>query len=550
MLEARKPGATIVPIIISSDRTQVTLFGSKTAYPVYLTIGNIPKDVRRKPSQHSQILLAYLPTTKLKHVTNNASRRHMVLNLFHSSLHQILEPLELLGVDGIIMKDGYGTFRRTHPILAVFAADYPEQILVTCLKSGGCPKCPVERDKLGDYSVSLNRRDFNSIRAALDTVNSSIHNYEAACMRAGIKPVYHPFWSRLPYVDIFQSISPDILHQLHQGVFKHLLKWLTDVYSPAELNARYQRLIPSHNIRVFSNGITGLSRVTGKEHDQIARVILGVIIGMRLSNGLDASRLIRAVRSLLDFLYLAKLPVQTTQTLCLLNNSLRNFHENKSIFVDLGVRQHFNFPKLHSCLHYASSINMFGTTDNYDTQYTERLHIDLTKNAYKSTNAKNEVPQMTRWLERREQILRHEEYIRWHEGCNDDNHSNTQVLPKLKPERNIKMAHHPTLYSVPIDILVSDYGTVHFCDAFARFTAGWLNPSFNHAQIERASLNINIPFTAVPVYHHIKFTNIGKTEIVDVIYIQPRRQNKQGQVIPQRFDTALVHIGGPGMQGM
>ncbi len=74
VLEARKPGTSIIPLIISSDRTQVTLFGNKSAYPVYLTIGNLPKDIRRKPSQHGQILVAYLPTTKLKLVTNDAAR--------------------------------------------------------------------------------------------------------------------------------------------------------------------------------------------------------------------------------------------------------------------------------------------------------------------------------------------------------------------------------------------------------------------------------------------------------------------------------------------
>ena len=36
-------GATVAPVIISSDKTQLTEFsGNKQAYPVYLTIGNIP----------------------------------------------------------------------------------------------------------------------------------------------------------------------------------------------------------------------------------------------------------------------------------------------------------------------------------------------------------------------------------------------------------------------------------------------------------------------------------------------------------------------------
>ena len=38
-------------IIISTDKTQLTQFsGNRSAYPVYMTLGNIPKALRRKPS--------------------------------------------------------------------------------------------------------------------------------------------------------------------------------------------------------------------------------------------------------------------------------------------------------------------------------------------------------------------------------------------------------------------------------------------------------------------------------------------------------------------
>ena len=62
-LEKEFPGITIIPVILSSDKTRVVLFGTKTAYPVYMTIGNIPKDIRRKPSKRTHILVGYLPTT-------------------------------------------------------------------------------------------------------------------------------------------------------------------------------------------------------------------------------------------------------------------------------------------------------------------------------------------------------------------------------------------------------------------------------------------------------------------------------------------------------
>ncbi|KAG1721620.1 uncharacterized protein EDB91DRAFT_1017225, partial [Suillus paluster] len=59
-------GATLVPVILSSDKTQLCQFqGDKTAYPVYLTIGNILKSIHCKPSFHTQKLIGYLPTISL-----------------------------------------------------------------------------------------------------------------------------------------------------------------------------------------------------------------------------------------------------------------------------------------------------------------------------------------------------------------------------------------------------------------------------------------------------------------------------------------------------
>jgi hypothetical protein len=133
-------------------------------------------------------------------------------------------------------------------------------------------------------------------------------------------------------------------------------------------------------------------------------------VDLRLPNNQNPARLIRAVRALLDFLYLAQYPVYTAETLRALGDALNRFHANKDIFVDLGVQEAFKIPKLHSLRHY---IKLFGTTDNYNTQATERLHINYMKDAYRATNTKDEYPQMTRWLERQEKIFRHVHYISW-----------------------------------------------------------------------------------------------------------------------------------------
>ena len=75
-----------------------------------------------------------------------------------------------------------------------------------------------------------------------------------------------------------------------------------------------------------------------------------------------------------------------SDTLEHLDDSLAQFHQNKSVFADLGVCEHFNIPKLHSLVHYRTLIALFGMADNYNTEQSEQLHIDFAKDAYHATN--------------------------------------------------------------------------------------------------------------------------------------------------------------------
>ena len=72
--ETHQKHITIIPIIISSDKTQLTTFRGKQAYPVYLTIGNLPKHIHRKPSQQGQVLLAILYHAPIFHMESMWNR--------------------------------------------------------------------------------------------------------------------------------------------------------------------------------------------------------------------------------------------------------------------------------------------------------------------------------------------------------------------------------------------------------------------------------------------------------------------------------------------
>ncbi|KAJ6506503.1 hypothetical protein C8R45DRAFT_1050904 [Mycena sanguinolenta] len=540
-LEQQRPGATIIPIIISTDKTQTTMFRNKIRV----------SRIRRKPSRQGYILIGYLPTTRLEHIKVAAACRRAIANLYHACMRKILSPLKAAGLNGIYMASGDGVVRRTHPILAVFSGDYPEQCLAAGCKAGECPTCPVESDELGDLEALYEPRDLDAVLAALAKAEGDAMEFTRACKDAGIKPIHHPFWEDLPSSTSSYQSQPDILHQLFQGVIKHVVSWVKDAYGPVEIDTRCRRLPPNHNIRLFLKGITTLSRVSGTEHSQICRILLGLIVDLRLPGGQSPVRLVRAVRAAHDFLYHSQYPVHSSETIDQLAQHLRHFHDNKAIFVDLGIRQNFNFPKLHNVGHYPLFIHLFGTFDNFNTEHTESLHIDFTKDAYRATNRKDGYLQMTLWLERKEKFLRHEKYIRWRlAGCPlVANENTTWRLPSFLQHRHLQMTKFPSVYGVKLEALATHYGAEFFTDAFARFVIAFKNPTFSARQVEHAAADFMTPFQSVSVYHKIKFWNedpFGQedhSDTLDVIHVKPGYTNKRGRLIGGRFDTAIANEG-------
>ncbi|KAH9032385.1 hypothetical protein EDB83DRAFT_2525578 [Lactarius deliciosus] len=539
-LEAHRPGATVIPVILSSDKTQLTLFRGKAAYPVYLTIGNVPKDICRKPSRRAQMLIGYIPTARLEGIGNKSARRRALANVFHFCMRKLLAPIVSHSETGIAMMSGDGVWRWCHPIFAVYIGDYPEQVLVTCTFNGRCPKCVVDRNDLGNYSRSP-LRDYDKASEAFLLADRDVRVFQSACRKASLKPVFHPFWEALPLTDVFISITPNILHQMLQGVMKHLVTWLKRAFGPTQIDTRCRSLPPNHHIMTFVKGISTLSRVSGLEHKHMCRILLGLVIELPLPSGGSPARVIRTTRALLDFLYLAQLPSHTTETLLHLEESLAQFHDNKDVFVDLGIREHFKIPKVHSLLHYKSSITLFGCTDNYNTEQTERLHIDFTKDAYRATNRKDEYPQMTAWLERHEKIQQHAKFIAWQQRAQHDGAQHSEPIGPSQPvPRSIQMARNPSLKAVSFNDLADRYKALDFQDALADFIAQLNHPQASATALRALAEDTLLPFCRVPVFHKIKFVSTPDPEIIDVVHVRPDQRDARGRMIPSCFDTVIV----------
>ncbi|KAJ7445474.1 hypothetical protein FB451DRAFT_1343619 [Mycena latifolia] len=376
--------------------------GDKTAWPVYLTIGNISKDIRRQPSAHAT----------LKCFTDK-TRSLAGYRLFHHCMRSLLKPLVEAGKNGVDMVCADG-----------FIPDFPEQCLVACCKESRCPRCVVPRDKRGDPVASPLRNQGKKPPKFEDD---------------GIRAVYQPFWRDLPYTDIFTCFTPDLLHQLHQGVFKdHRVKWCTAILGEDEFDARFKAMHAHAGLRHFKKGISSISQWTGTEHKEMQRVFLGVLAGA----------------SLIDFIYYAQFQSHTSRTF--------NPTDFPDVLIRLGIHEHFNIPKLHSLQHYVDAIRSLGSADRYNTEAPERLHIDFAKKAYRSSNKRDYTAQMTAWLQRQEAFVLRQSYLDWLDNTLS---AVTTTLPATAYSLP-KSASFPDVTVVQLETI---HGAVDFILAFTLF---------------------------------------------------------------------------------
>ncbi|EJD45508.1 hypothetical protein AURDEDRAFT_64485, partial [Auricularia subglabra TFB-10046 SS5] len=396
------PGALIIPVIIASDKTQLSTFsGDKSAYPVYITIGNIHSDIRRQPSSRATILLGYLPVSKFEVYATAETRSAVAHRLFHACMAEMLAPLVRAGTDGINVLCNDGNVRRAYMVLMSYVADYPEQCLVACGQQNQCPSCFVPPKERGSAPQAWPPRTESAILEVLEQ-GPSHPNYK----EYGLKDVPEPFWASLPHSDIFRTFTPDMLHELHKGVFgDHVLKWCLSVLGADEFDHRLKCLPRHPSLRHFNRGIGVISQWRGAEYCEIEKVFVGLTAG-------HAKPVLGMVaRALVDFIYCARMPVHDDNTLAFMEGALSRFHEHKHVFVDLGIRKHFNISKIHKLLHYVPQIRAYGAAPGYNTESPERLHIDLCKEAYRASNRRDFIAQMTVWLSHKEAVDEQAAYI-------------------------------------------------------------------------------------------------------------------------------------------
>ncbi|KAF8602485.1 hypothetical protein BDV93DRAFT_557485 [Ceratobasidium sp. AG-I] len=308
------------------------------------------------------------------------------------------------------------------------------------------------------------------------------------------------------------------------------------------------------------------------------------------------TRVFRAARSLMDFMYMAHVSSVTDEDINAMDDALRTFHAHKDIFEPLGALvtdQGFHgIPKIHLISHYMHLIQQLGTPDGYNTKTSKRLHIDFAKLGYQVSNRVNTTKQMVLYIQRMEAIMMHAAHLsqsgarvprldtsaaplnqeqepdvedkdkdyedeedKW-DGWfyntvyySDDEGGSEDVerqVYHLNPEHVV--AKTPTVSGVLVDYIISTHGATRFVPALHAFLRT-LDPNYDYAPFtERHRFNL---WTRARLFHSPPPFNRSEGPWTDVIRAQPEKSDQYSQVSQRaRFDTVLIEsrkdkIGAP-----
>ncbi|TBU40371.1 hypothetical protein BD309DRAFT_993112 [Dichomitus squalens] len=538
-------GAMLVPIILGADKTTVSVAtGHQEYHPVYMSIGNIQNDMRRA-HRDSVVPVAFLAIPKAdREEADTEAFRIFKKKLYHTSLVHLLEPLRAGMTAPHILRCPDGHFRRAIFDIGPFIADYPEQVYLSGIVSGWCPKCRAFPEDLSHEGPPRFREHTEMLH---ETFDDNIL-WDVFGLIRDVKLFTYYF----PRADIHDLLSPDILHQLVKGTFKdHVVSWVEDyIKLTAESEREASRILddidrrlaavpPFPGLRRFPQG-RNFKQWTGNDSKALMKIYLPAIAGY------VPDQMVQCIAALLDFAYLARRSSHTGATLGAMNDILGHFHNLRTIFEEVGVRpEGFSLPRQHSLVHYVRSIKLFGSPNGLCSSITESKHIDAVKRPWRASNRRDAIGQILRTLTRcskmaaarvefgRRGMLRGDVFTAalrtaGHDIESDDEEEEDEVF-------------HAT---ERIYILAETLHIPRLHEYMRRFLYDQLEPN---APVAGDIVNIEqcpeiSPLTSISVYRHAKATFYAPSELAgpngmhrEIIRCNPRWYGDKA-----RYDTVLV----------
>ncbi|KAG1791079.1 uncharacterized protein HD556DRAFT_1433078 [Suillus plorans] len=219
-------GATIVPMIVASDKTPVTRHtGGLEMHPIFVTIGNIQSDVRMRATCHAWRCVAYMPIPKFVDVHPDY-QTILSQRLFHKCMDIVFADAKVAAMVGKFMPDPAGHLRHCFtPLVA-------------------------------------------------------LREFQEEAKAQSLSGIHQPFWRNWRHSDPSRFLVGEILHTCHKFFFDHPFKWCKESVGKDELDLRFR----SHHKRVgtrhFSSGVCQMKQMTGREHRDLQRTLVPSITGV------------------------------------------------------------------------------------------------------------------------------------------------------------------------------------------------------------------------------------------------------------------------------
>ncbi|KAJ3526412.1 hypothetical protein NMY22_g10174 [Coprinellus aureogranulatus] len=320
--QTQKLEIVVAALMLGSDTTQLSQFGRKDLWPVYLTFGNISKYFRGKPSSRCMEHIAYLPKlpdefqdwyneTFDQSATDNVEA-HMHRELFHAIwLVMLDDKLMHAYLYGEEMEFWDKVVRLVFPRFFTYSLDYLEKIMVACIKnlsSCPCPRCLASKSKVNmlgtakDMSdrVRFARQDNITTQKAIKAARKAIYE-EGASFASGdvtrklgpksLVPTRSAFSIRLAETGFnhYDMLAPDLLHESELGVIQATLIHVNRVIHAKRsklglqtLNERY-RLFPPFGrdtIRRFNDNVSKTTKKAARDYEDMLQCAIPAYAGL------------------------------------------------------------------------------------------------------------------------------------------------------------------------------------------------------------------------------------------------------------------------------
>lgn len=131
------------------------------------------------------------------------------------------------------------------------------------------------------------------------------------------------------------------------------------------------------------------------------------------------------------------------------------------------------------------------------SEYIDRFHIDYAKEAWRASNFRDELPQMTQWLSRQEKIAMFQSYISHYQLVEEREEEVEEAVDRRNQEMEPVIAKRP---SAPSQTL-SSIQTKHHCPSFSYHLRIFLNRFLTRGDsIPRTQLgNAFLPFDKLDI---------------------------------------------------